>query len=150
MRMCVCVCVCVCVAGMNYVGISTYHFISYYASATHKLTLTRILEPLEDSEPTGLKVNIAACVRVYVPACMHACVCVCVHACMCVLARVRACVCSRVRARLLCVCARVGSKYHLAVIRHEVKPSLIDSRQCLCVCSPNPSNATVGTVAIRP
>ena len=44
---------------MHYVGISTYQFIPYYASAIHKHTHTRILKPFEDSEPTGLKVDIA-------------------------------------------------------------------------------------------
>ena len=42
---------------MQYVGISTYQFIPYYASAIH--THTRILGPFEVSEPTGLKVDIA-------------------------------------------------------------------------------------------
>ena len=42
---------------MYYVGISTYQFIPYYASVIH--THTRILKPFEDSEPTGLKVDIA-------------------------------------------------------------------------------------------
>ena len=42
----------------QYVGISTYQFIPYYASAIH--THTRILKPFEDSEPTGLKVDIAS------------------------------------------------------------------------------------------
>ena len=44
---------------MHYVDISTYQFILYYASAIHKLTHTRILKPSEDSERTGLKVDIA-------------------------------------------------------------------------------------------
>ena len=34
-------------------------FIPYYTSATHKYTHARILKPFEDSEPTGLKVDIA-------------------------------------------------------------------------------------------
>ena len=38
---------------MHYLGISTYQFIPYYASAT------RILKSFEDSEPTELKVDIA-------------------------------------------------------------------------------------------
>ena len=42
---------------MHYVGISTYQFIPYSASAIHKHT--HILKPFEDSEPTGLKVDIA-------------------------------------------------------------------------------------------
>ena len=42
---------------MHYVGISTYHFIPYYASATQ--AHTRNLKPFKDSEPTGLKVLIA-------------------------------------------------------------------------------------------
>ena len=45
---------------MHYVGISTYQFSPYYAGAIHKHTHTRILKPFEDSEPTGLEVNIAA------------------------------------------------------------------------------------------
>ena len=45
---------------MHYVGIFTYQFILYYVSAIHKHTHTPILKPPEDSEPTGLKVDIAA------------------------------------------------------------------------------------------
>ena len=44
---------------MHYVDISTYQFIPYYASAIPKHTRTRILKPFEDSEPTGLKVDLA-------------------------------------------------------------------------------------------
>ena len=46
---------------MQHVGISTFQFIPCYASAIHKHahTHTRILKPFEDSEPTGLKVDIA-------------------------------------------------------------------------------------------
>ena len=44
---------------MQYVGISTYQFIPYYASAIHKYTHTRIVKPFEDGDPTGLKVDIA-------------------------------------------------------------------------------------------
>ena len=44
---------------MHYVGISTYQFIPYYASAIHKHTHTRILKLFEDSEPTRLKVDVA-------------------------------------------------------------------------------------------
>ena len=46
---------------MHYVGISTFQFIPYYnyASAMHKHTQARILKPFEDSEPSGLKVDIA-------------------------------------------------------------------------------------------
>ena len=44
---------------MQYVGISAYQFIPYYAIALHKHTYTCILKPFEDSEPTGLKVDIA-------------------------------------------------------------------------------------------
>ena len=44
---------------MHYVGISTYQFIPYYASAIHKHTHTCILKPFGDSEPTGLKVDTA-------------------------------------------------------------------------------------------
>ena len=52
---------CVCVYGMNlkyalcwHIHISVH---SYYASVIHKHT--HILKPFEDSEPTGLKVDIA-------------------------------------------------------------------------------------------
>ena len=45
---------------MHYVGISTYQFIPYYASAIHKHTRTYILKPSEDGEPTGLNVDIAS------------------------------------------------------------------------------------------
>ena len=48
---------------MHYVGISTYQFIPYHASAIHKHTHTRILKPFEHSEPTGLKVDIARYLR---------------------------------------------------------------------------------------
>ena len=44
---------------MQYVGISTYQFIPYYARAINKHAHTRTLKPFEDSEPTGLKVDIA-------------------------------------------------------------------------------------------
>ena len=54
---------CVCVDGMNLsthsVGISTYQFIPYYANAVHLHMHTRILKPFENSEPTGLKVDVA-------------------------------------------------------------------------------------------
>ena len=58
----VCVCVCVCVWmewtwSMQYVGIYTYQFIPYYASAVRKHMHT--LKQFEDSEPMRLKVNIA-------------------------------------------------------------------------------------------
>ena len=59
---CVCVHVCVCAEwtwSMHYIGISTYQFIPYYASVIHKHTHTCILKPFEDSELTGLKVDIA-------------------------------------------------------------------------------------------
>ena len=60
-RMCVCVCVWTeWTWSMHYVGISTYQFIPYYASAIHKHTHTPIPKPSEDSEPTGLKVDIAS------------------------------------------------------------------------------------------
>ena len=36
-----------------------HQFILYYTSALHKHTHARILKPFEDSEPVGLKVNIA-------------------------------------------------------------------------------------------
>ena len=70
----VCVCVCVCVHAWLHVcvcvctertwsihcaGISTYRLILYYASTIHKHTHARILKPFEDSEPMGLKVDIA-------------------------------------------------------------------------------------------
>ena len=61
MRMCVCVCVWTeWTWNLHYFGISTYQFIPFYASAIHKHTHTRILKPFEDSEPTGLKVDIAS------------------------------------------------------------------------------------------
>ena len=41
---------------MHYIGISTYQFILYYASAIHKHTHP---QPFEDIELTGLKVDIA-------------------------------------------------------------------------------------------
>ena len=44
---------------MHNVGIFTYAFIPYYASAIHKHTHTPILKLSEDSEPTGLKADIA-------------------------------------------------------------------------------------------
>ena len=44
---------------MHYVGISTYQFMPYCASAIDKHTHTRILKPFEDSELMGLKVDIA-------------------------------------------------------------------------------------------
>ena len=77
---------------MQYVGISTKQFIPYYASIIHKHTHTHIFIPFEDSEPTGLKVDIAIsqsvleCVdhNLYVPVdmCVCLCVCVCVWACI--------------------------------------------------------------------
>ena len=59
--------VCVCVCGRNELDVLTTlayshvicQFIPYYASAIHKHTHTLILKPSEDSEPTGLKVDIA-------------------------------------------------------------------------------------------
>ena len=57
---CVRVCVCVCTDGMNlkYALCWHIHIIPYYASAIgHKHM--RILKPFEDSETTGLKVDIA-------------------------------------------------------------------------------------------
>ena len=41
---------------MHCVGISKYQFIPYYASALHKHT--RFLTPFEDSELTGLKMDL--------------------------------------------------------------------------------------------
>ena len=66
-RVCVCVCVCVCESvcvwtewtwSIQYIGISTYQFILYHASAIYKHM--HILKPFEDSEPMGLKVDIAS------------------------------------------------------------------------------------------
>ena len=57
---------CVCVDGRNELEVCTtlayprYQLIPCYASAMHKHTHTRNLKPFEDSEPTGLKVDIAA------------------------------------------------------------------------------------------
>ena len=62
---CVCVCVCVCVCGRNELEVCTtlaYPHISSFRTIlvfTHKHTRSRILKPFEDSEPTGLKVDIA-------------------------------------------------------------------------------------------
>ena len=44
---------------MHYVGISTYQFILYYATAIHKHKHKRILKPFEGSEPTGQNVDTA-------------------------------------------------------------------------------------------
>ena len=44
---------------MHCIGIFTYQFIQYYAGAIRKHTHTCILKPFEDSELTGLKVDIA-------------------------------------------------------------------------------------------
>ena len=72
--MCVCVCVCVCVRacvdGMNLKyalrwHIHIYQFIPYCASATHAHTHTRILRPFEDSDPTGIKVDIAPFTKIH-------------------------------------------------------------------------------------
>ena len=59
-------CVCVCVCRRNELEVCStlayphnYQFIPYYTIATHKQTHTRILKPCEDSEPMGLKVDIA-------------------------------------------------------------------------------------------
>ena len=46
---------------MHYFGMSTYQFIPYHANAVHQQTHIRILKPFEDSEPMGLKVDIANC-----------------------------------------------------------------------------------------
>ena len=61
---CVCVCmsVCVCVCGRNELEVCTtlaYPHISSFRTMPHKLH-THTLKPFEDSEPTGLKVDIAA------------------------------------------------------------------------------------------
>jgi len=50
---------------MYYVGISTYQFILYYASAINKHSHAHILKPFEDSETTGLKVDIATCTHTH-------------------------------------------------------------------------------------
>ena len=58
---CVCVCVCLCVRERNELNVYTtlaYSRISSFR-AIHKHTHTRILIPSENSEPTGLKVDIA-------------------------------------------------------------------------------------------
>ena len=55
---CMSVCVCVWMEwtwSMHYIGISTYQFLPYYASAIHKHTRTCIFKLFEDSEPTGAK-----------------------------------------------------------------------------------------------
>ena len=61
MHVCVCATVCVCVCGRNelnvYARLAYPHISSFHA--IHKHTHTRILKPFEDSEPTGLKVDIA-------------------------------------------------------------------------------------------
>ena len=49
---------------MQHVGISTHQFVPYHASAVtqahaHTHTHTHILKSFEDSESTGLKVDIA-------------------------------------------------------------------------------------------
>ena len=43
---------------MHYVDISTYQLIPYYASAHTQAHAHNIHNPFEDSEPTGLKVDI--------------------------------------------------------------------------------------------
>ena len=60
--MCVCVCVCVRVCGRNELNVYTtlaYPRISSFRTI-YKHAHTRILKPFEDSELTGLKVDIAA------------------------------------------------------------------------------------------
>ena len=81
---------------MQYIGISTKQFIPYYASIIHKHTHTHththIFIPFEDSEPTGLKVDIAVrqsvleCVdhNLYVSVDVCVCGCVCMSVCVCV------------------------------------------------------------------
>ena len=65
MRACVRACVCVCVCGRNEPEVCTMlaypHMSSFHVMPvlTHKHTHTRILKPFDDSEPTGLKVDIA-------------------------------------------------------------------------------------------
>ena len=54
----VCQCVCVCVNGMNLTYILCWHIHISVHSVLY--TSTRILKPFEDSEPTGLKVDIAS------------------------------------------------------------------------------------------
>ena len=48
---------------MHSVGISTYQFIPYYASDTHKHTHACILKQFEDNEPLRLKVDIAIIIK---------------------------------------------------------------------------------------
>ena len=59
MRMCVCVCVCV--DGMNLKYALRWHIRTSVLSVLCHTSYTRthILKPFEDSEPTGLKVDIA-------------------------------------------------------------------------------------------
>ena len=123
---------------MHYLGISTYQFISYYVSAIHKHTHTRILKPFEDSEPMGLKVDIASssfCVCVCVcGGCVFVCgVCVCVFVvyvcgvCVCVCG-VCVCVClwCVVWAFVVCVCVFVVCCVCVCVCG-----------VCVCVCVRN-------------
>ena len=56
------VCVCVCVCGWNELEVCTtlaYPHISSFRTMPVPYTSTRTLKPFEDSEPTGLKVDIA-------------------------------------------------------------------------------------------
>ena len=64
MRMCVCVCVCV--DGMNLKYALRFHIhiiISSFRAMLVLYTSTRIHKPFADSEPTGLKVDIAETTR---------------------------------------------------------------------------------------
>ena len=69
---------------MHYIGISTYQFIPYYASAIPKHTY---IHPQTISEPVGLKVDtteiitdqvkLTMCMETYIQ--MSVCVCHCKH-----------------------------------------------------------------------
>ena len=65
MRSCMRACACVCVCGWNELEVCTtlaYIHVSVHSvlcQCVRKLTRTRILKPFEDSEPMGLKVDIA-------------------------------------------------------------------------------------------
>ena len=59
---CVCVCACACVCGRNELEVCTtlaYPHISSFRTMPVLYTSTHLLKLFEDSEPTGLKVDIA-------------------------------------------------------------------------------------------